>query len=377
VEHSDPTGSGSGCDPRFTLWLGVRALDPRTDDPIEAAGRRLDAALSHEVTPLVFAAAESRQQLLRILDQAVATRQGVVDPVTGQRTRWLPPPLCAACRHADFPAMTWRAGQGGGVVLVAARTDDHGGLPDPDLFVSRGRALGPPDQIRWIPAAGETRTMDWGCGAVFDGGAAWSRLALAPGPGRIEYVFPGVGSDDLADELEGRFLDGRPVTMALAPVAEVPAIGIGLAAGRDKPEAAATAVDGERALREASRRPKLSPALLEGWPNPFRDRIQLKFTVPRTVEEAFVWADPADVPAGLDLQAAVPWAGGNPRVSVKIYSINGQELVTLEATDLGVGDYTVAWNGTDAFGRQVASGTYFCKLQIDEWSVTRRLVFLR
>ena len=53
------------------------------------------------------------------------------------------------------------------------------------------------------------------------------------------------------------------------------------------------------------------------------------------------------------------------------------EMVTLETADLGVGEYTVQWNGTDAFGRQVASGTYFCKLQLDEWSVTRQLVFLR
>ncbi len=64
-------------------------------------------------------------------------------------------------------------------------------------------------------------------------------------------------------------------------------------------------------------------------------------------------------------------------MSVKIYSLNGQELVTLHSASVGVGEYTVHWNGTDAFGRKVASGTYFCKLQLDDWSVTRRLVFLR
>ena len=73
----------------------------------------------------------------------------------------------------------------------------------------------------------------------------------------------------------------------------------------------------------------------------------------------------------------MPWSGGQPGVSVKIYSINGQELVTLHSATLGSGDYTAQWNGTDAFGRKVASGTYFCKLQMDNWSVTRRLVFIR
>ena len=73
----------------------------------------------------------------------------------------------------------------------------------------------------------------------------------------------------------------------------------------------------------------------------------------------------------------MPWAAGDPRVSVKIYSLNGQELVTLQSGALGPGEYQVQWDGADAFGRPVASGTYFCKLQLDDWSVTRRLVYLR
>jgi hypothetical protein len=374
-----PAGPEVGCDPRFHVWLGFRTLDPAGDDPVRRNGRRLDVSLSHDVTPLVFAAAESRQQLLRILEQAVATRRGVVDPMTGQRTEWVPPPFCANCRQADPPAMTWRRGESGGVVLVAARTDVHGGLPDPDLFVADGRPLGAPDRVRWIAAAGDERTATWGCEPGSVSGPAWSRLEVAHAPGRIEYEFPALDPDRLSDSLDGRYLDGRPLTAPLTSVVEVPAIGIGLApaaAPEDSPADAAPA-DRARALRAADRQPTLSPELLEGWPNPFREQIQLKFTVPRTVEEAFVWKDPADMPENLDLQAVVPWAAGNPRVSVKIYSINGQELVTLEAADLGVGEYTVQWDGTDAYGRQVASGTYFCKLQLDEWSVTRRLVFLR
>jgi hypothetical protein len=130
-------------------------------------------------------------------------------------------------------------------------------------------------------------------------------------------------------------------------------------------------------LKAGRHGPELSPALLEGYPNPFRDVIQLRYVVPATLGEAFVWDKNEAPPAGFDPQAAVPWQGGAPRISIKIYSLSGQELVTLFAGDQGPGLGTLQWTGTDNTGRQVASGTYFCKLQMDEWSVTRRLVFLR
>ncbi|MCB1182616.1 T9SS type A sorting domain-containing protein, partial [bacterium] len=90
----------------------------------------------------------------------------------------------------------------------------------------------------------------------------------------------------------------------------------------------------------------------------------------------FVWDDD-ETPTQLDVSAAVPWRSGTPRVTVKIYSVNGQELVTLFSGDMGVGENVVSWSGTDSYGRSVSSGTYFCKLQMDDWSVTRRLVYIR
>jgi len=370
-----PADAAGECDPGSTTWFGVRILDPGSGEVPEAQGDRLDVALSHRPLPLVVASAASRQQLLRILDQAVTARRGVRDPVTGQRTPWVAPAFCALCRQAEAPAMSWRAGEGGGVVLVASRTGRHGGLPDPDLFTAGDVALGVPDQVRWIPDEDGPRSTDWGCGSA----APWTRLEFDEAPGRIEYVFPGVDPDRMGDEIAGRYLDGRSFRVRLASVVEVPAVGIGLVASpwaEEKVDRDA-APDQARTLRSADHQPTLSPDLLEGWPNPFRDVIRIRYTVPATMGEAFAWKDPADVPGGIDLQAAVPWQGGNPRVTVKIYSISGQELVTLETADPGVGQYSVQWNGTDAYGRQVASGTYFCKLQLDDWSVTRRLVFLR
>ena len=73
----------------------------------------------------------------------------------------------------------------------------------------------------------------------------------------------------------------------------------------------------------------------------------------------------------------MPWQKGAPHATVKIYTMSGQEVATLHDAEVVGGEVTVSWSGSDDFGRKVASGTYFCKLQMDEWSVTRRLVYLR
>jgi hypothetical protein len=181
-----------------------------------------------------------------------------------------------------------------------------------------------------------------------------------------------------AGEIGGTYLDGRPFTATLiAAPHETPDLGTLFVDDAQGAEAPVAVADQARLLQSGSRQPTLSPQLLEGFPNPFRELIQLRFQVPATIGEAFVWDKNEDPPAGLDLMATVPWRGGTPSVSVKIYSINGQELVTLFDGSQGPGENTVQWSGTDSFGRQVASGAYFCKLQLDDWSVTRRLVFLR
>jgi len=379
-----PGGDKDDCGPTGSFWLGVRALEPLGDDPIRVSGSRLDVELSHEATPLVFAAAESRQQLIRILDQATAVPRGVTDPMTGRRTPWVAPALCAGCRQAEAGPMSWRTAEDGSLVLTVSRSGTHGSLPDPDLFAVRNGPLGTPDFIRWVPDDGTAFVVPWGCSGFDEGPGALIRFDLPEASGRVEYHFSGLDTTDLGDEVVGRFLDGRTLRTVLTSAMEVPTIGLGIAGahrapGKDQVDRAAAEFAEERArvLKAAEHQPTLSPDLLVGWPNPFRDQIQLRFQVPRTLEEAFVWKNPEDTPTGLDLQAAVPWSGGQPRVSVKIYSINGQELVTLESADLGAGEYTVQWNGADTYGRQVASGTYFCKLQLDEWSVTRRLVFIR
>ena len=121
----------------------------------------------------------------------------------------------------------------------------------------------------------------------------------------------------------------------------------------------------------------LSPKLLQGWPNPFREAIQVRFQIPETVGDAFEWEEDQEFPSGIEKQSPVSWKSWVPLVTIKIYRINGQELVTLHQDYSSRGETTVQWDGTDAYGRPVASGPYFCKLQMDDWSVTQRIVFLR
>ncbi|NCQ34440.1 hypothetical protein GW813_05035, partial [bacterium] len=43
----------------------------------------------------------------------------------------------------------------------------------------------------------------------------------------------------------------------------------------------------------------------------------------------------------------------------------------------GAGEFVVQWDGSDNFGRPVASGPYLCKLQMDDLNLTRRLIYVR
>ena len=288
------------------------------------------------------------------------------------------------------------------VLNLFERDGEHTYDASPVIDVD-GRLLGAPREIRWQPAGGRGSTITWGCATAGnlrdgdrDGTASFLHLTSLlnhQARGRLEFVFD-PREDILADapdsawdapvEISGRYLDGRP--FEAYPEATTPEdrddsanMAASLIPAPETVEEVARGFveDRARLLKSDRHNLSLSPDLLIGWPNPFNDVISIRFTVPRTMKEAFVWKDNKEQPTEINLEGEVPWPGGQPGVSVKIYSINGQELVTLHSATLGAGDYTARWNGTDAFGRKVASGTYFCKLQMDDWSVTRRLVFIR
>lgn len=371
------------------LWLAVMVLDERPGYRALGVDRftRLDFPLSDGPLPLAVVAARSWGQLTHLLSEAELVFRGVADPLNQRSAAWILPAPCSLCRNSGVPAFSRHAEGERGLVVEMHLTRGQSALVDPELFTLGGTVLGSPDALVWRPATGQAVARDWTpatLASLMAGEkptampcAALGALAGHGASGVLEFHFTlpekGLTTDG---PLGGVWLDGRPFRTDIAapgkPAAEpLPVLGLA-AVGATQPGTA----DARASLDAENHPPTLAPELLEGWPNPFRDQIRIKFKVPRTVGEAFVWTDD-DAPKNLDAQAAVPWEGGSPSASVKIYNINGQELRTLYDGSAGEGEFTVSWNGTDISGRQVASGTYFCKLQLDEWSVTRRLVYLR
>ncbi len=60
---------------------------------------------------------------------------------------------------------------------------------------------------------------------------------------------------------------------------------------------------------------------------------------------------------------------------VTIYDVLGREIRTFDAGFQGAGSYGVVWNGRNDFGRVVAPGVYFCRLQANGQMQTMKMVF--
>ncbi len=371
------TGEGSD------IWLGFKLLGPAASGPDRATlaeqglGRMVLVPGPQPVAGVVVAA-RSWRQLSSLLCEAEQVYQGLKDPVTGQQVRWIVPPSCSLPQRATSQPAVWRPdNQGGGTLVIG----DEGGLdriPDPDILMLGEKLLASPDRIQW---SSDRQAEPWFRYRFSDflrkrpaPEPLWKTLDTgeAAGPLVLEYERAPEPLRALSDSepaspqvLEGTALDGGHWKAVLTVVPAQP----------EAEELSPKASFGQERDRD---NPILSPSLLLGWPNPFRDRVQIRCRVPATAEEAFASAS-GEAPAGNQdkTRLALPWAGSQPMVSVRIYGLNGQEIKALYAGSQGPGEFVVQWDGTDSFGRPVASGPYLCKLQLDDLSLTRRLVYLR
>jgi len=64
-------------------------------------------------------------------------------------------------------------------------------------------------------------------------------------------------------------------------------------------------------------------------------------------------------------------------VTVKVYNLLGQIVVTLVNEPLNAGTYRATWNGTSESGNQVASGVYFYRLDTEDFMEIRKMVLLK
>ncbi|KPJ51741.1 hypothetical protein AMJ39_09370, partial [candidate division TA06 bacterium DG_24] len=102
--------------------------------------------------------------------------------------------------------------------------------------------------------------------------------------------------------------------------------------------------------------PSLLPrtfALSQPVPNPSRGQATIAFALPRGDER------------------------GRDHVSIKVYNMQGQLVRNLTQGRVEPGYHTVLWDGRDAAGRPVASGLYFCRMEVGDFRAARKIVLLR
>ncbi len=102
---------------------------------------------------------------------------------------------------------------------------------------------------------------------------------------------------------------------------------------------------------------------LQLFPNPFIENLNINLMVS------------GDISGGLK-ESSGP--ANYRHSSVKVYNIEGHLVYEVMEKDfLPPGDYMFSWNGIDEGGRKVAPGVYYCRLQIGDKSVTKRVILLR
>jgi hypothetical protein len=89
-------------------------------------------------------------------------------------------------------------------------------------------------------------------------------------------------------------------------------------------------------------------ALEQNYPNPFNPTTTIQFALPRSGQ-----------------------------VRLEIYNTLGQLVTILASEQLAAGTYSVAWDGSDIWGNQVASGVYLYRLQANDFVSTRKMLLLK
>jgi len=90
------------------------------------------------------------------------------------------------------------------------------------------------------------------------------------------------------------------------------------------------------------------PILYQSFPNPFKSHTAIRYSLP-----------------------------AEKKVMLSIYDVSGRLVKTVINHNQTSGIYSVSWDGKDDKGRTVAQGIYFYRLQTDNFSDTKRLVFIK
>jgi len=92
----------------------------------------------------------------------------------------------------------------------------------------------------------------------------------------------------------------------------------------------------------------LEPQLYQSVPNPFSTRTQIRYQICQE---------------------------GNVRL--KVYDTQGRLVRSLVSGKQRPGSYTVVWDGRDEQGRIMANGVYFYRLDVPNFTATKKALLLR
>ena len=88
--------------------------------------------------------------------------------------------------------------------------------------------------------------------------------------------------------------------------------------------------------------------LSQNYPNPFNPTTQIAFDLPT-----------------------------KSLVTLTVYNVLGQRVITLVNEKLAAGKYVADWNGRSSGGNEVASGIYFYRLHSEQFTQTKKMVLLK
>ena len=101
-------------------------------------------------------------------------------------------------------------------------------------------------------------------------------------------------------------------------------------------------------VKEQQGQKPLTFALSQNYPNPFNPTTTIEYSVPRETH-----------------------------ITIDVYNVLGQKVVTLVDMSRPAGSYRVDWSGVDDGGRQVSSGIYLYRIQAGTFLKTKKMVLLK
>jgi SagB-type dehydrogenase family enzyme len=95
-----------------------------------------------------------------------------------------------------------------------------------------------------------------------------------------------------------------------------------------------------------------SSSLSQNYPNPFNAETQIRFSISE-----------------------------NARVAISVFDIHGEKIRTVLNENRPSGEYTLQWDGLNDFGERMASGVYFCQIEMNQGDrpiqQTRKMLMLK